>query len=150
MKQDDNQEIGLLKDQIGALQEQLEDNQAMSAVERELDDPSTSDSGLQNLQVPNEMLQTPDKQLLVYLEKFTQLRADMSLKLHKNIEKMALLEFCVGRCSAEKEAASNKAQLLQEKLCTAMLELAECQQASKCLGFWCWQLISICAAVITA
>jgi hypothetical protein len=45
MKQDDIQEIGLLKDQIEALQEQLEDNQAMSAIERELDDPSMSDSG---------------------------------------------------------------------------------------------------------
>jgi hypothetical protein len=150
MKQDDNQEIGLLKDQIKALQEQLEDNQAMSAVELELDNPSTSDSGLQNLQMPNKMLQTPDKRLLAYLEKFMQSREDMSLKLHENMEKMALLEFCVGQFSAEKEAASNKAQLLKEKLRTAMLELAECRQASKCLSFWCWQLISIHTAAITA
>jgi hypothetical protein len=96
------------------------------------------------------MLQTPDKRLLVYLEKFTQSREDMSLKLHENTEKIALLEFCAGQCSAEKEAASNKAQLLEEKLHKAMLELAECRQASKCLSFWCWQLISIHIAAITA
>jgi hypothetical protein len=150
MKQDDNQEIGLLKDQIEALQEQLKDNQAMSAVERVLDDPSTSDSGSQNLQMPDEMLQTPDTRLLAYFEKFTQSREDMSLKLHENMEKMALLEFRIGQCSVEKEAASNKAQLLEEKLCTVMLELADCRQASKCLGFWRWQLISIRTAAITA
>jgi hypothetical protein len=128
MKQDDTQEITLLKDQIEALQEQLKDNQVMSAVEQEYGDPSANDP-------ESQILQMPDKQLLAYLEKSMQSREDISLKLHKNMEKMALLEFCAGQCSAEKEAASSTAQLLKEKLCTAMLELTECQEASQCLDF---------------
>jgi transketolase len=119
-KQGDAHEIALLKDQIVALQDQFEEQQAMVTVEQELKMASTtgSDSLLTN------------EGIWAHLERSSELRRESMRELKATMEVMNTMQYQIGRCTAEKEEARTRAQCLEEKIRAVEGELAECQQAS--------------------
>jgi hypothetical protein len=122
----DAHEIALLKDQIVALQDQLEEQQAMAAVEQELE--TASSTGSEPL--------LSNEGIWAHLERSSELRRESMRELKVTMEAMNTMQYQTGRCTAEKEEARTRAQCLEEKIRTVEGELAECQQASpyaKCL-----------------
>jgi hypothetical protein len=113
-------EIALLRDQIVALQDQLKEQQAMTAVEQELEIVSTTGS---ELLLSNEGV-------WAHLEKCTEIRCEGMCKLKATMEAMNLMQFQTSQCTVEKEEARTRAQHLEEKICAMEGALAECQQAS--------------------
>jgi hypothetical protein len=119
-KQGDAHEIALLKDQIVALQDQFEEQQAMATVEQELKMVSTT--GLESL--------LTNEGIWAHLERSSELRHESMRELKATMEAMNTMQYQIGRCTAEKEEASTRAQCLEEKICAVEGELVECQQAS--------------------
>jgi chromosome segregation ATPase len=116
----DAHEIALLKGQIMALQDQLEEQQAMAAVEQELE--TASATGSESL--------LSNERIWAQLERCSELRRESMRELKATMEAMNAMQYQIGRCTAEKEEVRTRAQRLEEKIHAVEGELAECQQAS--------------------
>jgi hypothetical protein len=139
-RQGDAHEIALLKDQIVALQDQFEEQQAMATVEQELEMASTTGS---------ESLLT-NEGIWAHLERSSELRRESMRELKATMEAMSTIQYQIGWCTVEKEEARTRAQRLEEKIRAVEGELAECQQASTYAQFLCSSAYLCSTAAVTA